>query len=223
MPIRRGYAGGMCPSPVALPSAELALTLVIADDHPLVRDGLKLLIEAMLPKARILEAGDAEALWRLARGAPTPDLALVDLNMPGMERGARLAALTRDCPRLPLVVVSALTSPDVQRRALDLPTVHAFVPKSGDGQQMRSAIAAALSGCRLAPLVTQPADLPPHEALTPRMQEIRALLRQGLSNKHIARQLNISEGTVKNYMTEIFRLLNVSNRTQAAQYDAETA
>ena len=55
------------------------------------------------------------------------------------------------------------------------------------------------------------------------MHEIRHLLQQGLSNKHIARQLNLSEGTVKNYMSEIFRLLQVSNRTQAAQYDTETS
>ena len=55
------------------------------------------------------------------------------------------------------------------------------------------------------------------------MQEIRQLLRQGLSNKRIAQQLNLSEGTVKNYMSEIFRLLAVSNRTQAARYDSETA
>ena len=55
------------------------------------------------------------------------------------------------------------------------------------------------------------------------MQEIRALLRQGLSNKHIAQQLDLSEGTVKNYMSDIFRLLSVSNRTQAAQYNPDTA
>ena len=204
-------------------SADLSPTLIIADDHHLVRDGIKLMVQALLPRARVLEASDADSLWRQARVLPTPDLALVDLNMPGMERGARLAWLARDFPRLPLVVVSALTSPDVQRRMSDLPTVHAFVPKSGGGEQMREAIAAALSGHRLPLAMTQPAHLPPHEALTPRMQEIRALLQQGLSNKRIAQQLNISEGTVKNYMTEIFRLLSVSNRTQAARYDVETA
>lgn len=55
------------------------------------------------------------------------------------------------------------------------------------------------------------------------MEEVRALLRQGLSNKQIARQLGLSEGTVKNYLSEIFRVLQVSNRTQAAQYDPEVA
>ena len=62
----------------------------------------------------------------------------------------------------------------------------------------------------------------PDVVLTPRMEEVRQLLRQGMSNKRIASQLGLSEGTVKNYMSEIFRALNVSNRTQAAQMDADT-
>lgn len=83
-------------------------------------------------------------------------------------------------------------------------------------------ICAALAGRRMTPAVAPTSEPPPDAALTPRMQEIRSLLRQGLSNKHIAQKLNISEGTVKNYMTDIFRLLSVTNRTQAAQYDAES-
>jgi DNA-binding NarL/FixJ family response regulator len=59
--------------------------------------------------------------------------------------------------------------------------------------------------------------------LTPRMREVLQLLKHGKTNKQIARILNITEGTVKNYMTEIFRLLNVSNRTQAAQYGRDAA
>ena len=62
----------------------------------------------------------------------------------------------------------------------------------------------------------------PDVVLTPRMEEVRQLLRQGMSNKRIASHLGLSEGTVKNYMSEIFRALNVSNRTQAAQMDADT-
>ena len=125
--------------------------------------------------------------------------------------------------RLRLVVVSALTSPDVIRRALALPAVHAFVPKSAGASHMREAIEAALHNRKLPFSPAPDAEPPLDAALTPRMQEIRSLLRQGLSNKSIARQLNLSEGTVKNYMSEIFRALSVSNRTQAAQYDTETA
>lgn len=203
--------------------ATCAPTILIADDHHLVREGLRMMVERLWPEARLLEAGDADTLLAQARRLQPPALALVDLNMPGMERGARLATLARECPRLPLVVVSALTSPDVVRRALALPTVHAFVPKSADTALMQRAIAAALAGRKLAYAPSPPAEPAPDAALTPRMHEIRLLLRQGLSNKHIARQLDISEGTVKNYLSDIFRLLGVSNRTQAARYDSDTA
>lgn len=219
------YAVAMTSVAAPLSGAGTAPTVILADDHDLVRDGLKLMVCAMLPGAQVLEAGNAPALWQLARRVPTPQLALVDLNMPGMERGLRLASLAREQPRLPLIVVSALTSPDVVRRALDVPSVCAFVPKSAGAARMREAIEAALQGRRLDPWLPDAAaaEALPDTGLTPRMQEIRALLRQGLSNKHIAQQLDLSEGTVKNYMSDIFRLLSVSNRTQAAQYNPDTA
>ena len=173
-----------------------------------------------MPGARLLEAADAGALRQQARHLAGPALALVDLNMPGMDKGAGLALLARECPQLRMVVVSALTSPDVIRRALDLPNVYAFVPKSAGGQRMQQAIEAAHAGRRL-PHVPPSGAPPVDDRLTPRMEEVRQLVRQGLSNKQIARQLNLSEGTVKNYLTEIFRLLQVTNRTQAARSDID--
>ena len=199
---------------------DVASTIVIADDHALVRDGFKLMVATLWPGVRILEAADAAALRELARRLPQPALALVDLNMPGMDKGTGLALLARECPLLRVVVVSALTSPDVIRRALDLPNVYAFVPKSAGGQRMQQAIEAAHAGRRL-PHVPPSGAPPVDDRLTPRMEEVRQLVRQGLSNKQIARQLNLSEGTVKNYLTEIFRLLQVTNRTQAARSDID--
>ncbi|WP_367067038.1 response regulator transcription factor [Oryzisolibacter sp. LB2S] len=200
------------------------VTILIADDHHLVRDGLRLMVGAMFPHARLVEAADGAELMRQARRLGGHALALVDLNMPGMDRGAMLAALAREFPGLRVVVVSALTSPDVVRRALALPTVHAFVPKSADTQRMRRALDAALRGEHLAYDPPPEESEPPADAgLTPRMQEIRLLLRQGMSNKAIAQRLHLSEGTVKNYMTDIFRVLSVSNRTQAAQYNTDTS
>lgn len=198
------------------------LTVLIADDHVLVRDGIRLLVSSILGQVRFLEAGDGPALLRVARLHPEISLALIDLNMPGMEKGFRLTDLARQRPSLPVVVVSALTSPDVVRRTLAIPNVYAFVPKSATSDRMRAAIEAARFGIRLpyGPVVEQ--GLAPEVALTPRLEEVRALLRQGLSNKLIASTLGISEGTVKNHMTEIFRALNVSNRTQAARHNADT-
>ena len=199
---------------------DVASTIVIADDHALVRDGFKLMVATLWPGVRILEAADAATLRELARRLPQPALALVDLTMPGMDKGTGLALLARECPLLRVVVVSALTSPDVIRRALDLPNVYAFVPKSAGGQRMQQAIEAAHAGRRL-PHVPPSGAQPVDDRLTPRMEEVRQLVRQGLSNKQIARQLNLSEGTVKNYLTEIFRLLQVTNRTQAARSDID--
>lgn len=207
------------PDCVALPGA--GLRVLVADDHLLVRDGLKLLLADMLAGARLFDAGDADSLERAAREHAPLALALVDLNMPGMERGQRLAHFAREHPALPLVVVSALTSPDVVRRTLEIASVHAFVPKSSPARLMREAIAAALAG-RRAPFAHEGVPAAAAEvALTPRLEEVRALVRQGMSNKQIAQALGISEGTVKNHMSEMFRILNVSNRTQAARLDLE--
>jgi DNA-binding NarL/FixJ family response regulator len=198
-----------------------ARTVLIADDHVLVRDGIRLLVAGILGQADFLEASDGPSLLHLVQTHRNIDLALVDLNMPGMDKGFRLLELARlpRCP--PLIVVSALTSPDVVRRTLVMPRVLAFVPKSATSAHMRQAIEAALQGVKLPFTPSLDAGSQPEVRLTPRLEEVRALLRQGMSNKLIASTLGISEGTVKNHMTEIFRALNVSNRTQAARHNPE--
>ncbi len=212
-----------CPAPGEPAGAtHPPICVLIADDHVLVRDGIKLLVSGLLGPVQFLEAGDGRSLLDVARLHPELKLALVDLNMPGMDKGFRLTELAREHPSLAVVVVSALTSPDVVRRAMDVPTVYAFVPKSAPSDRMRSAIEAALIGTRLPYQPVADAGRVLDLALTPRLEEVRALLRQGMSNKLIASTLGISEGTVKNHMTDIFRALNVSNRTQAARHDPDT-
>ena len=197
--------------------------VLIADDHALVRDGIRMLITSILGPVSFLEAEDAESLLRVMRENPGVRLALVDLNMPGMEKGFRLTELSRQNPDVPLVVVSALTAPDVVRRTLEIPTVHAFVPKSANSEIIGAAIDAALQGRKLPYTQTATGGAKrPEVVLTPRMEEVRNLLRQGMSNKMIASTLGITEGTVKNHMSEIFKALNVSNRTQAARLDSDT-
>jgi DNA-binding NarL/FixJ family response regulator len=198
-------------------------TVLIADDHALVRDGIRMLITSILGPVNFLEADDAESLLRVMRENPGVRLALVDLNMPGMEKGFRLTELSRQNPDVPLVVVSALTAPDVVRRTLEIPTVHAFVPKSANSEIIGAAIDAAMQGRKLPYTQTLSGGAKrPEVVLTPRMEEVRNLLRQGMSNKMIASTLGITEGTVKNHMSEIFKALNVSNRTQAARLDSDT-
>jgi DNA-binding NarL/FixJ family response regulator len=194
--------------------------ILIADDHQLVREGLKLLIGQFDPALSFVEARDYASLRDQLLAHPTLAAAVVDLHMPGSDQGEGLQAIVKSHPLLPLVVVSAYSSPDVVRKALALPTVYAFVPKNGSSACMHTALKAALTHDKIGEVT----DAPPEathspDLLAPRLAAVRALLREGKSNKVIANELGLSEGTVKNYMSEIFKSLKVNNRTQAARFD----
>ncbi len=199
---------------IAAGSSEVFPTILVADDNTLARSGIKLLVSALLGDVRFVEADNGDALMSAVHWHPEIRLALIDLDMGAMHAGLRLVELSRRRPTLPLVVVSASASADKARRVMNIPTVCAFVPKNADVASIRTAIEAALHGRR----VTVPElQMPNRNALTPRQEEVHRLLSQGMSNKMIAGALGISEGTVKNHVSEIFRTLNTTNRTQAAQ------
>lgn len=197
-------------------------TVLLADDHMLMREALKMLVSSIFGEVRFVEVVDGDGLLDAMHSHPGASLALVDLKIPAMQGGYRLLELALRYPRIPLVVVSALSSPNVARRILSIPSVFAVVPKSSTTDCVRAAIASAMVG-RKVPLTppglnnaVQPAML-----LTPRQRQICSLLRQGMSNKLIAAALGIGEGTVKNHLSDIFRVLNATNRTQAAQVHIE--
>jgi DNA-binding NarL/FixJ family response regulator len=202
--------------------------VLIADDHVLVREGLRMMLadalaqtgEPLINALHFVEASDANSLFAVARDA-SPQLLVTDLMMPGMQRGERLSEVARSFPKLAIIVISALTSPDVVRRALAIDNVFAFVCKSANAAEMRAALTAALRREKLSWTPVPMEDKQLATTLSPRLKEVRALLRQGLSNKMIATELGISEGTVKNYMSDIFKALQVSNRTQAAQFNPD--
>jgi DNA-binding NarL/FixJ family response regulator len=193
------------------------IKVLIADDHALVRDGMKLLLRPLVAAGGIVEAQDADSLSDALRFEQGLSLALVDLNMPGMEQGARLAEIVARGQDVPIVVISAMTATDVVRRTMQIATVYAFVSKGASRDQMLDAVRDGLQRTKRAyrpPSDAAPGSIAP---LTPRMEEVRHLLRQGLTNKMIATRLGITEGTVKNHMSDIFKALNVENRLQAAQ------
>ena len=199
---------------IAAGPSESFPTILVADDHTLARSGIKLLVSALLGDVRFVEADNGDALMNAVHWHPEIRLALIDLDMGAMHAGLRLVELSRRRPALPLVVVSASASADKARKVMNIPTVCAFVPKNSEVASIRTAIEAALHGRR----ITVPElQVPNRNALTPRQEEVHRLLSQGMSNKMIAGALGISEGTVKNHVSEIFRTLNTTNRTQAAQ------
>ncbi len=167
-----------------------------------------------------IEAHDYASLLAQLKAHPGLALAVVDLHMPGAKELAGLDTVVKAHPAIPLVVVSAFSSPDVVRKTLQRASVYAFVPKNGSPVCMQVAVQAALARDKVGEVSDAVALPVSPDVLAPRLQAVRDLLREGKSNKAIAYELGLSEGTIKNYMSEIFKSLKVTNRTQAARFDA---
>ena len=198
-------------------------TVLVADDHPLVREALRNAVARALPTATIREAESVDALYALIERESDADLLLLDLTMPGAHGFSALVHLRAHYPQLPVMVVSAREEPAVMRRALDHGAV-GFLPKSADAGTLGEAIDAVLAGDRWAPasaLKAPAAGAEEHDAaqrvrdLTPQQFRVLQMLGDGLLNKQIAYELGVSEATIKAHMTAILRKLGASNRTQA--------
>lgn len=215
--------------------------ILIADDHELFRDGLRLVLNELGSDVKVLEASCyADILQHLETGVSL-DVALLDLVMPGMPWADGLRLLRERAPSMPVVILSASEDRRLVLEAVRL-GASGFIPKTSSSRVMISALRLVLSGGVYLPPtliddqtngshgLTDPAALLPEAAahhsplpteapeaspLTPRQREVLALLGQGKSNKEIARILDLSEGTVKLHVTAILKALNVSNRTGA--------
>jgi len=205
--------------------------ILIADDHPLFREALKVAVLRVLPGTTIVEADHADALFAAAEANPQADLLLLDLNMPGVRGYGALVHLRAVRPQLPVVVVSAREDPITMRRALDHGAA-GFIPKSADTRTIHLALDAVLMGGTWAPaaaatvkgISSEEAQLARRvRELTPQQLRVLTMLGDGLLNKQIGEILKISEATVKNHMTEILRKLHARNRTQAVLLAARLA
>lgn len=199
--------------------APAALSVIVADDHDLVRMGLCQLLRSREPDALLLEAADGHGLEALLAERTPWSLLLVDLNMPGFAGEAGVLGILSRFPSLPVVVISGHEDAAVMARLLEA-GVRGFLPKSVDGGQMLSAIELILAGGRfLPPDLLQPRQGAVHEegaaaGLTPRQQDILRLLLEGLPNKVIAGRLGIAESTVKMHMTALLRFHGALSRAE---------
>ncbi len=193
-----------------------ARTILIADDHPLFRQALKLAVGRAAPDATILEAGQLGEAIEAARGAAHLDLVLLDLRMPGSEGFAGVALLHAERPETPIVVISSADEAEAAPRARAYGAV-GFVSKTADLATLENAVARALAGDRDAPVAALPADDISNRVASLTPTELKVLLGvlAGRLNKQIAFDLGVSEATVKGHMTAILRKLGVQNRTQA--------
>ncbi|EKV28627.1 two-component response regulator [Caenispirillum salinarum AK4] len=203
------------------------MKILIADDHELFRDGLRLVLSDLGPDLTVIEASSYDQTLEITNQEDDLDLVLLDLVMPGMPWSEGLGAVKRRLPKVPVVILSASEDRRLVLEAVRLGAA-GFIPKTSSSKVMLSALRLVMSGgVYLPPALIDENAVTGRDAmagpdlsldatpLTPRQREVLALLGQGKSNKEIARILNLSEGTVKLHVTAILKALNVSNRTGA--------
>lgn len=204
------------------------LKLLVVEDHELVREGLARLLRQLEDEVEVTETPDFEAALNALDSEQDFDLVLLDLALPGIDGFAGLNILRKRYPALPVAVVSAFD---------DLPTItrvlnngaSGFIPKAFSGDDLLNAVREVLAGNIFRPLSVQPAKIdaaapvPPQRGavqpseigLTDRQAQVLGLMVRGLSNRDIADQLALSEGTVKIHATAVFKKLGVTSRSQA--------
>jgi len=199
--------------------------ILIVDDHPLFRVALKGAVAQACPDSELIEADSVATMFDALELHAQTDLLLLDLNLPGAYGFCTLAHLRGSRPELPVIVVSAMDDAKTVRRALAL-GAHGFISKSSHARQIGEGIQAALRGEYVYPSgIRQDAEQHTEGAaldladrlaqLTGQQFRVFSMLCMGQLNKQIARELQITEATVKAHMTAIFRKLGASNRTQA--------
>lgn len=199
------------------------ITVLIADDHPVVRGGLQLLLDGQPDIDVIGLAEDGEQAVAAAEKNP-PDVVLMDMNMPGVngiEATKQIRALS---PHTQIVVLTshhqdALVFPAVKAGALS------YLLKSASPDEVIEAVRAAARGeARLHPRIAKrlmeeiSGSRPAPDALTPRELDVLGLVAQGMDNRSIAVELVVSEKTVKTHISNILGKLHLVDRTQAAIY-----
>ena len=199
--------------------------VLIVDDHSLVRDGLRSILEISFPECEILEADSFEQALEELQNADEVDLVLLDLNIPDVNRLSGLKQLRADFPSTPVVMVTGVVDPIVMRDALAAGAA-GYVPKSLKRQAILDALQQVLSGeiylpeletteCDDARLREDEEIRARIDSLTPQQRIVLGHLVAGLLNKQIAHELSVSMTTVKAHVSAILQKMNVFSRTQA--------
>ncbi len=192
-----------------------SIRLVIADDHPVYRDGLAFLLARYADFRVVGTAGTGEAALELCR-ANQPHVALVDLRMGGMSGFEVLAGLARELPDTRAIVLSGFDTDEEIHRAVQAGAA-GYLVKNASPDELAAAIRQVSRGetCIPAPLVAKLASSLHRPQLTPRQREVMLLIAAGLSNQEIGNRLGIVEGTVKIHVKAILAKLGARDRTQA--------
>lgn len=207
------------------------MKLVVVDDHPLILDALKHVLQQLQGEVTVLSAKSGRNAHDLLARHPDVNLVLLDINLPDCSGLELLPELRSSYPGVPVVMLSGSGEREDVLRALNLGAM-GYIPKSSASEVILGALRLVLSGGIYLPPEAldrhQPLDdplagrpgagtprTPLDLGLTERQSQVLALMVRGMPNKQICRELQLAEGTVKVHVASILRALNVTNRTQA--------
>ncbi|MEO7251992.1 MAG: response regulator transcription factor [Arenimonas sp.] len=203
-------------------AAPACLRLALADDQALVRSGLSALLGGFAQLQVLIEAGDGAALLAALETQPV-DVILSDIRMPGMDGFSLLEQLRAKGQATPVILLTTFDEPDLALRAAEA-GARGFLLKDASPEDLLDAIVRVAGGeTLLAPVATDPVrarfayreQSEPSDTFNEREVSILRLLAGGYSNKEIARAVFLSEGTVKNYVSDILDKLGTRDRTRA--------
>jgi DNA-binding NarL/FixJ family response regulator len=199
--------------------------LLLVDDHPLVRDGVRVRLEAEPHFEVVGEAGDADAALQAARTL-SPDLALMDIGMRGMNGIALTEKFAEEFPEIAVLVLSMHDNLEYVRQVIRA-GARGYVLKDAPASELVEAIDAVLAGrpfysAQLAMRMAEQAVMPtPVEALTPRERDILEGIAKGYANKRIADELGLSVRTVESHRLNLKRKLGIEGQAELVKFAVE--
>lgn len=204
----------------------MPVNVMIADDHSMIREGLKQLLELEGDFKVVAEATDGmECLSKLETIAP--DVLLLDINMPKMNGLEVLQKIKDSKMKIKVLVLTIHSEVEYLLKAVEI-GVNGYILKDSESAELKKAILAVVNGDNYiqpslipvlnAKMIDRDKDNVKIESLTKRELEVLKNLSYGMYNKEIAEKLNISERTVKNHISNIFKKIEVTDRTQAAVF-----
>jgi two-component system nitrate/nitrite response regulator NarL len=196
--------------------------ILVADDHPVFRDGICRLVSGAFPHANVVEAGNVDEIMALASVGAAPAVFILDLMFPGMDPATTIATLRGQFPTSSIIIISMSDDSETIRRVMQQ-GADGFIGKAMPSDAMVSAIKAVRNGDTLV-LVPETSSiappLPPSQPrvqeLTPRQRDVLSQLAMGKTNKEIGRQLDISPFTVRIHVSALLRILGAPTRSEAA-------
>lgn len=203
------------------------IEIIIADDHMMIREGLKQLLELDGTMKVIAEANDGDECLNLLNKRIHPDILLLDINMPKKNGIEVLEYIKQNKIPVKVLILTVHNEVEYLLKAVDI-GIDGYLLKDSSYDELKEAIDVVISGNTYIQPSLLPAlnesmedyalDKEKIECLTKRELDVLQLISEGCSNKKISDELSISERTVKNHISHIFRKIDVEDRTQAAVF-----